>query len=535
MKHQLKAFISSGLLLFSGWSYAQEMAMGTVYHDQNNNGKRDKKEVGLPNVSVSNGVEVVLTDANGKYQLPVGDDNIIFVIKPSGYISALDNNNLPQSYYIHKPKGSPENLTYKGVAPTGALPKSIDFGLQKTDESDQFRILVFGDPQAYTEQELAFFNRGIVDEVEGIKGISFGISLGDLVGDNLDLHHGYKKSISRIGVPWYNVIGNHDMNFNVTADSLSDETFETNFGPANYAFNYGKVHFIVLDDILYPNPRTGKGYLGGFRKDQLDFVENDLKTVPKDHLIVLAFHIPLEHNNGDVFRAEDRQRLFDLLKDYPNTLSLSAHTHLQNQLFYTKENGWHQAKPHHEYNAGTTSGDWYSGQLDERGVPTTTMRDGTPNGYAFIDFDNNNYNIRYQVAGKDSKHQINVFHAKVVGQGKTSRAAIYANFFMGHHGNKVEYSVDGGEWKVMHPTNATDPAYLASLYPWDNGDTLLPGRRPSDAVISRHLWWAALPATLPVGQHEIRIRATDDYGNTYETSSSYRVDPTKNYPDPPQK
>src|SRR5690606_23469816 len=278
----------------------------------NNNGKRDKKEVGLPNVSVSNGVEVVLTDANGKYQLPVGDDIIIFVIKPSGYVSALDNNNLPQYYYIHKPKGSPENLTYKGVAPTGALPKSIDFGLQKTDESDQFRILVFGDPQAYTEQELAFFNRGIVDEVEGIKGISFGISLGDLVGDNLDLHHGYKKSISRIGVPWYNVIGNHDMNFNVTADSLSDETFETNFGPANYAFNYGKVHFIVLDDILYPNPRTGKGYLGGFRKDQLDFVENDLKTVPKDHLIVLAFHIPLEHNNGDVFRAEDRQRLFDL-------------------------------------------------------------------------------------------------------------------------------------------------------------------------------------------------------------------------------
>jgi len=533
MKLKLKWLLPVGLFFLAASSSAQEQAQGIVYLDANNNGKKDSKEVGLPHVAVSNGTDVVLTDADGQYTLNVGDDNIIYVIKPSGYNVALDAFNLPSSYYIHKPAGSPQDLTYPGVAPTGPLPKRIDFGLTESNEPDQFRMLVFGDPQAYTAQEMLFFNRAIVDELVGIKDVAFGISLGDLVGDDLSLHPSYKESIARIGVPWYNLKGNHDMNFDVQADSLSDETFEANFGPSTYAFNYGKVHFIVLDNVRYPNPRTGRGYLGGFRKEQLDFIKNDLQHVPKDRLIVLAFHIPLDHRNGDTFRAEDRQDLFDLLREYPHTLSLSAHMHTQTQHFHRKEDGWQQEKPHHEYNVGTTSGDWYSGQLDERGVPDATMRDGTPNGYAFIDFNQNQYRIRYQASGQDSTYQINIFHPKVAGQGKRSRSAIFANFFMGHHENTVEYSVDGGEWKKMMPFRTTDPAYAAQLYPWDNLDTLLPGRRPTDAVPSTHLWRVSLPVDLSIGEHHIRVRASDDYGNKYEASSTYRIEPTKSYPDPP--
>src|SRR5690606_17811314 len=170
----------------------------------------------------------------------------------------------------------------------------------------------------------------------------------------------YIKATQKIGIPWFNVMGNHDMNYDAKYDSLSDETFERNFGPANYSFNYGDVHFIILDDILYPDPRDGESYWGGFRETQLRFIENDLKLVPKDKLIVLAFHIPLQ-SNGQSFNLEHRSRLFSLLKDYPNTLSLSAHTHLQRQDFFTKKEGWLRERPHHEFNAGTTSGDWYSG------------------------------------------------------------------------------------------------------------------------------------------------------------------------------
>src|SRR5690606_9528298 len=221
---------------------------------------------------------------------------------------------------------------------------------------------------------------------------------------------------------------------------------------------------------------------------------------------------------------EDRQRLFDLLKDFPHTLSLSAHTHTQTQLFYARADGWRQDTPHHEYNVGTTSGDWYSGQLNEQGVPDATMRDGTPNGYAFLHIDGNEYRLEYKVAGQPADYQINIFNPKVVAKGRGTRAGIFANFFMGHHGNTVEYRVDGGEWRRMAPVQSADPAYLALVHPWDNSDELLPGKRPTDAVPSAHVWRATIPTDLEVGTHAIEVRATDDYGNTFTQTSSYRIE-----------
>ena len=34
-------------------------------------------------------------------------------------------------------------------------------------------------------------------------------------------------------------------------------------------------------DVLYPDPRDHEGYWGGFTEEQMQFIENDLKTVPK--------------------------------------------------------------------------------------------------------------------------------------------------------------------------------------------------------------------------------------------------------------
>ncbi|MGV8880046.1 MAG: calcineurin-like phosphoesterase C-terminal domain-containing protein [Sphingobacteriaceae bacterium] len=524
-----KIFLILPAILFCYHLQAQTISKGFVFQDNDKNGKKDRTEKGIPGISVSNGVNVVKTDQSGQYQLHVGDDNIIFVIKPSGYQVPLNEQNQPQYYYIHKPFGSPANFRYKGSAATGNLPKSVDFALTPQDEPKTFTSLIFGDPQAYTMEEINYFTNGVVSEVEGIKNIGFGLSLGDLVGDNLSLHNPYIKAAGKIGVPWYNLIGNHDMNYDATTDSLSDETFEANFGPANYAFNYGNAHFIILDDILYPDPRDDKGYWGGFRKDQLDFVENDLKLVDKNKLIVLAFHIPLqsEKENGS-FRMDDRQRLFNILKDFPHTLSISAHTHIQRHNFYGKAEGWRQEKPHHEYNAGTTSGDWYSGELNEQGVPASTMRDGTPKGYAFLTIKDNEYTILYKVAGKPKEYQIEIFNPKVVAKGRNTGAGIFANFFMGKKGDKVTYRIDKGDWNEMIYQEEPDPSFLKDLFKWDTTDELMPGRRPSNAINSTHLWRATIPTKLPVGKHLIDVSAKDMFGNIFTRESFFNVeDPVK--------
>lgn len=499
---------------------------GTVYEDLNGNGKRDKKEKGIAGVSVSNGVDVVQTDGTGLYSLPAGKDNIFFIIKPADYRIPADTHNVARFYRIHKPEGSPSGFKYPGVAPTAALPASLDFGLQPAQENRDFTALIFGDPQPYTLQDIEWFTRGVVNDVKGVSDVAFGLSLGDLVGDDLRLHQPYINAVKQLGLPWYNLMGNHDMNYEAEEDHLSDETYEANFGPANYAFNYGNAHFIILDDILYPDPRDGKGYWGGFRKDQLDFVENNLKFVPKDKLIVLAYHIPLLEE-GDSFRDEDRQRLFDILKDYPNVFSMSAHTHLQRQNFFGPEAGWHGGKPWHEYNAGTTSGDWYSGEMDARGVPYSTMRDGTERGYAFLRIRGNTYSVDYKVAGESAAYQMEIFSPKVIPHGRSTTASLYVNFFMGHEGNKVEYRIDNGEWKAMRYVSEPDPSYLHRLHRWDYADTLMPGRRPSNAVNSTHLWKAGFPVNLADGEHTIEVRAEDMFGKVSVQKKAFKVEKSR--------
>ena len=510
------------MLLCSAYISAQSVT-GYVYEDANHNGKKEKNEKGLANISVTNGNEVVLTDKNGKYELPLKGEAIIAVIKPAGYAIPLNKDNLPQFFYNHKPEGSPKSK-FPGVAPTGELPKLVNFGLYASQESDDFTALIFGDPQPYNLEEVDYFYRGVVTEVEGIKNVPFGLSLGDLVGNDLSLFNPYIQAVKKVGIPWYNLLGNHDLNFDATTDDKADETYEAHFGPANYAFNYGKVHFIVLDDVIYPDPRDSKGYWGGFREDQLQFVANDLKYVPKDHLVVLAFHIPLSEPDDDAFRDEDRNQLFKLLKDFPNTLSLSAHTHIQRQDFFFKGDGWLQEKPHHHYNVGTTSGDWYSGKLDEKGIPISVMRDGTQKGYAFINFKGNQYTVDYKVAGKPKEHQMQVFAPKVVPQGKRTKAGVFANFFMGKEGDKVQYRVDGGKWNDMEYVKDQDPSYVELVYEWDLTDKLMPGRRSSDPIISTHVWRGNLPANLETGVHKIEIQATDMFGKMHTATKTYRIE-----------
>ncbi|MBN1144778.1 MAG: calcineurin-like phosphoesterase C-terminal domain-containing protein, partial [Bacteroidales bacterium] len=373
-------------------------------------------------------------------------------------------------------------------------------------------------------EEVGYFHKGMVSELIGVQGVDFGISMGDLVGDNLDLHKPYIEAVKDIGIPWHNVMGNHDENYDVKADSLSDETFERNFGPATYAFNHGKAHFIVIDDILYPDPRDGRGYWGGFRKDQLEFIKNDLSLVPKDHLIILAFHIPIsELEGGDPFNDEDRQQLFELLSEYPHTLTLSAHTHFQSQDFFTTADGWLQQKSHHHYNVGASCGDWYSGRLEATGVPVSTMRDGTPKGYAFLNINTNQYTIDYKVAGQPSDFQIGIFAPKVVEQNRSTSAGIYANYYMGSVTDTLYCRIDDGPWKAMQYTYDYDPAYLHLLHEWDFAEILPDGRRPSNPVSCNHLWRTGVPTKLQEGEHMIEIKVTDMFGRIITQKSSYRI------------
>lgn len=99
---------------------------GIVFHDKNNNSMFDAGEPGIGDVVVSNGTAVVLTDATGRYEIELKEEAIIFVIKPGNFNYPVNEYNLPQFYYNHKPDGSP-GLKYAGVPQQGIYHKTLIF------------------------------------------------------------------------------------------------------------------------------------------------------------------------------------------------------------------------------------------------------------------------------------------------------------------------------------------------------------------------------------------------------------------------
>ena len=501
-----------------------QLAQGVVFEDLNSNGKRDAGEPGLPGVRVSNGVEIVKTNDQGQYSIPIDDDTIVFVIKPRHWRTPVNDKNLPQFYYIHKPYGSPDDqFEYRGVEATGPLPESVDFPLTKSEEPDEFTVVMMGDPQPYSRREVRFYANDVLVELVDTTA-AFGISLGDIVGDDLSLFESVNNVQALVGVPWYNVLGNHDINFRAVVDKYSDETYERVYGPTNYAFQYGAVHFIVLDNVEWsisddPN-RPGqkkRGYQARLIPQQLQFVQNYLSEVPTEERIVVCTHIPLPefsmNQDYEEHRTDGCAELLKILSSHPHTMSFSAHTHFNHHQFVGAEGGYDEpgGHEHHHHNVATGSGSWYGGPKDDRGFPITTMADGAPNGYIKATFKGNEYKLRYKAAGLPAGLQMRIHTPEVIDPRQSCE--VVANVFNGNKHSQVKMRVRGQtEWTPMAQTMRKDPTFAAFHQRDVRAER---GSRPaiSEPRVTAHLWVAEIPAGLPHGCYVLEVESTDMFDN----------------------
>jgi hypothetical protein len=535
---------------------------GTVYWDRDRDGKYDRNEPGLANVCVSNGREVVLTDSCGHYILPAYAEMTVFVTKPADYEFPVNENNIPQFSYIHQPNGSPPQITkYRGLNPTGPLPDSIDFPLLKNKNSQKFQAVIMGDTQVYNDREIGYLRDSVVKELSD-SNAAFVLTMGDNVGDDLSLYPRYLSVMRGIELPLYLVPGNHDLNYDSPDEAHSFDTFKREFGPTYYSFNYGKVHFVVLNSVCYPSPIfstvTNKTYHGEIGARQLEWLRNDLAHVPADHLIILNMHIPLVsliNCFSTQHQVRDRAEIYSLTKGR-KVLALAGHTHTTEQFLpNTVQDGWNQPTPFQQMIIGAACGSWWSGDLDAAGIPVAYQQCGTPRGYFHFYFNGPQYHTDFKATGKSPRTQMalslatpsfNQWSGKlhawleqdtdaksaappvnindlpdqgVVPAAELSATALVANIWNGRSDCTVYCQFDRGKpIKAVRSQTIADPfalrqqlcvlRFAIGFNIWNN-EVKPAAPQPLSTLLatsSTHIWTCPLPANLQTGIHRVKVK-----------------------------
>ena len=356
----------------------------------------------MQGVVVSDGYTCAATDATGRY--------------------TLERN--PSAYYVYY--STPADCKVE-VDPSTGLPlfyqrlsksqSQYDFTLTRQAVETQFRMLVIGDPQVGSGAELYRFQQETIKDIKAYVEKqadlpTYAITLGDLVANEWDLFPNMREamSVTKTGnVPIFQTIGNHDHEFPQVSNTAAQRQYESYFGPVNYSFTRGDVHFVSMDDIIHE--ATGSSdYTGGFLDWQYEWLKQDLSYVPKEKMVILCIHIPFR----DSFNASGGgyyDEMLALLAQYSEAHIIAGHTHNHNNITYVHTSGNKQIR---EHVTGTACGAWWHG---------TICTDGTPNGYGVYEFDGAQIsNAIYKATNYDESFQIRLYNAsdKFTGGGSTA-------------------------------------------------------------------------------------------------------------------
>ena len=439
---------------------------------------------GLGKVAVSDGRSVTVTQADGSYELVTDTSRpFVFVCLPAGYEIPTNAPGTANFYHALRPGA-------KGEA-------RADFSLEPARAADtNHQFLVLADPQMQNSYETGLFHSQTIPDVQATlrayaNAPTFGIGCGDLLFDDLSLYPDYEKGIRKLGIPFFQVIGNHDLDLKVRSDEASDRTFGQYFGPTYYSFNRGDVHYVVLDDVFF----LGAGYIGYLHETQLQWLEADLALVEKGRTVVVALHIPSsgtrEKREG---KAEalgntlaNRQELYRLLEPYRAHL-LSGHTHESEHTFEGNR---------HEHVNGAVCGAWWSGPI---------CWDGTPNGYSVYEVKGESLQWRHKSVGFEATHQMRLYAPGSEGNPNE----LVVNVWGWDPAWKVFWYEGADRKGAMTPRKGLDPLSV-KLHTGDK----LPERRPwVDPVPTDHLFYAPVSANAK----GVRVEAVDRWGKSHSAT-----------------
>lgn len=347
----------------------------------------------LSGVVVSDGLNCVQTNRNGAFAIDSDTDSVKFVTVsiPSGY-SAPVRNGLPIFF-----KRLSEEIKVNGAY-------NLEFVLDKVPgNADRYSLLIAADPQPRASgarwDKIAYHSLDCCEDLyrdmreQGAKIMTtrpcYGIVLGDIVHENMNLFDTYvNNGMARMGFPTFNVLGNHDNDYTAPSDAEGARVFEAKLCPANYSFNLGNIHYIVLDNLIMgvEGGVLNKKYSQGLRDDIMQWLEADLSFVDKNRTIMLCSHSPMFMTEEGYDRSNSARNgiaYAAMLSSYKKVYAWAGHIHTMFNYVYASGSAKNNIEVH---TLSRSTGEFWTNEY---------MVDGTPRGYVVVDVDGDNVEWRF--------------------------------------------------------------------------------------------------------------------------------------------
>jgi hypothetical protein len=438
----------------------------------------------LKNAVVSDGVHVFQTNTKGKVQFKT-QQPFVFLSYPS------------QHDFEVLPNGSVD--FFRSINPDDQHQQKFVFQLKRNpNDENSHHFLAIADPQLQTTEEADLFQKeSVQDLVKTVNEIGnfnvFGVTVGDIVFDRFDLFDNYNQSIKSVGIPFFQVMGNHDLDLSAPSHANSLYPFTNQYGPTYYSFNKGNVHYVVLSSVFFLGNKQYYGYLDD---QQLKWLKEDLDLVNKQKPLVIFLHIPSASQAAQLNPGRDsnkesvinKEALFQLIHDFKDVHLISGHVHWNENI---------QIADHIlEHNLGAISGAWWAADI---------AYDGSPKGYGVFQVNNEEVSWYFKAIAQPKDFQFRTYITQNV---ETQTREFILNIWNWDPQWKIKWfenDILKGE-ATMVPgfdplaLSTFEPGLKREKHPW-----ITPQK-------TKHLFsFTANTLHLP-----IRIQITDRFGNVFE-------------------
>jgi outer membrane protein assembly factor BamB len=379
---------------------------GTVFEDRDNDNRIDTGEPVLPGVSVSDGQQIVVTDAQGRYTFGTDverrDVDLVFVTQPAGYSVGTDDSMTPKFY---------RNLGQLAAGDT----REVNFGLRRDRDNDGGRFTFGNVADPHVNAQLA---EQITEINSTRQELAFIQVSGDLTNNATDPEFEfYKAGTANSKVPVWPAVGNHEYSAGATY-AVRINNYRKHVGPEWYSFDYGDRHFLVLEN-------NGAAPFA----EQLEWVKADLAQNVKEgkRLVVLA-HQPMNVPFGSPSVYDEYGKV---LEQYGAELMLVGHEHSND------------VEPRSDF-AGTAK--------HIQTVSSSYTIDNSPRGFRFVNMHNKTFDNPFRIYGAEKDLTV-VSPAPGTSIPRDGFPGIQVNAYDSTDAPvSVRYRIDNGSWKPLYST-----------------------------------------------------------------------------------